>query len=63
MGSCKDCLHYKPCQVTYDHMLESCCGNFDSLHLADMHDCPEFTDCSEWLYMPNVSKTIWRKRK
>lgn len=48
--TCKDCLHYEACKGTYftfKQMIDK--DSFDNEHYADVYNCPDFTDRSEWL--------------
>lgn len=62
MSSCKDCLHYE----AHKHFFKSDDyeKDFDD-YFKDKHierKCPEFTNRSEWLHIPSVSKITWRKK-
>lgn len=51
--TCKDCLHYEACKNTYFTIQEVIDkDSFDNEHYADVYDCPDFTDCSEWAHLP-----------
>ena len=51
--TCKDCLHYETCKAMY--LAEWAMPNdedFDNEHLADVYNCSDFTDRSEWVHLP-----------
>lgn len=58
--TCKDCLHYEACKGTYfsfKQMIDK--DSFDNEHYADVYNCPDFTDRSEWVHL---SKIRWLRR-
>lgn len=60
--TCKDCLHYEACKGTY-FTFEPITNkdSFDSEHYADVYDCSDFTDRSEWVHLPcKVGDTIYK---
>lgn len=59
--TCKDCLHYEACKGTYSTFKQMIDKNsFDKEHYADVYNCPDFTDCSEWVHLPcNIGKTVY----
>lgn len=59
--TCKDCLHYEACKGTY-FTFEPITNkdSFDSEHYADVYDCSDFTDRSEWVHLPcNIGRTAY----
>lgn len=51
--TCRDCLHYEACKGTYfafKQMIDK--DSFDNEHYADVYNCPDFTDRSEWVHLP-----------
>lgn len=59
--TCKDCLHYEACKGTYftfKQMIDK--DSFDNEHYADVYNCPDFTDRSEWVHLPcKVGDIAW----
>lgn len=54
MMNCQDCLHYEACKGTYftfnKQMTDK--DSFDNEHYADVYNCPDFTNRSEWVHLP-----------
>lgn len=65
MSSCKDCLHYEACKGTYNAIWTySEPNDFGNEHYADMDDCHNFTDRSEWTHLPcKVGDKIYYLRR
>lgn len=59
--TCKNCLHYEACKGTYftfKQMIDK--DSFDNEHYADVYNCPDFTDRSEWVHLPcKVEQQLW----
>lgn len=59
--TCKDCLHYEACKAMY--LAEWTMPNdedFDNEHFADVYNCSDFTDRSEWVHLPcKVGDTVF----
>ena len=49
--TCKDCLHYDACKGTY-FTANVDKDSFDNEHYADIYNCPDFADRSEWAHLP-----------
>lgn len=60
--TCKDCLHYEACKGTYFALEERIIdkNSFDNEHYADIYNCPDFTDRSEWMHLPcKIGDTVY----
>lgn len=59
--TCKNCLHYEACKgayFTFKQMIDK--DSFDNEHYADVYNCPDFTDRSEWVHLPcKVEQQLW----
>jgi hypothetical protein len=55
--TCKDCLHYKVCELKRNHYyLGSPIGEIDEAEIG----CHNFTDSSEWVHLPcGVDDTVY----
>lgn len=60
--TCKNCLYYEACKGTYftfKQMIDK--DSFDKEHYADVYNCPDFADRSEWVHLPcKVGDTIYK---
>lgn len=51
--TCKDCLHYEACKGIYVSNSDyAILEDFDKEHYADILNCEDFSDKSEWLHLP-----------
>lgn len=62
MSTCKDCLHYEACKGTYftfKQMIDK--DSFEHEHYADIYNCSDFTNRSEWVHLPcKVGDKVFR---
>ena len=52
MKTCKDCLHYKACKMTYLATGGHGDDTFDEFNLVTIYGCDNFADKSEWVHLP-----------
>lgn len=52
MGTCKDCLHYKACKMTYLTLGGHGDDTFDEFNWVTIYGCDNFADKSEWVHLP-----------
>ena len=53
MKTCKDCLHYKSCKMTYLATGGHGDDTFEEYNLVTICGCDNFADKSEWVHLPN----------
>ena len=56
MSTCSNCLHYEVCYY------QEICTESELEELGKDGGCDFFANRSEWVHLPTVSKTKWRKR-
>lgn len=60
MGTCKDCLHYKACKMTYLATGGHGDDTFEEFNWITIYGCDNFADKSKWVHLPcKVGDTVY----